>query len=151
MEKRILDNYVNLKSEIDYLERKIASTERRIQAEIDEGLVTDIVSKGKRGKKNIGTVKIEGIPASIDSKKIQLRTLQLKYEVKMQQLLELCNEAEDFIENVEDAQTRLILRYRYEERMSWEQTAAKIGGGNTADSVRKKAERYLRLSENEGK
>ena len=50
MEKRILDNYVNLKSEIDYLERKIASTERRIQAEIDEGLVTDIVSKGKRGK-----------------------------------------------------------------------------------------------------
>ena len=37
-----------------------------------------------------------------------------------------------------------IIKYRYLEGINWDQVAAKIGRGATADSVRMEMERYLR-------
>lgn len=49
----------------------------------------------------------------------------------------------EYIENVEDAQIRLILDLRFAKRLSWVQVAHRVGGGNTEDSVRKACFRYL--------
>lgn len=54
---------------------------------------------------------------------------------------------EEYINTVEDYHIRLILSYRFVDLMSWNQIAMKIGGNNTADSVRKACNRFLRKSE----
>lgn len=55
-------------------------------------------------------------------------------------------EIEDFVNDIPDSVTRRIFRYRYMDgkvRPNWQWIAVKIGGGNTADGVRKRVERYL--------
>lgn len=47
------------------------------------------------------------------------------------------------LERINDSLVRQILLCRYIDGMSWTQVALQVGGGNTADSVRKIAERYL--------
>ena len=48
-----------------------------------------------------------------------------------------------YINSIEDSLTRLIFYYRYIECLPWHSVAYKIGGNNTADSVRKAHERFL--------
>ena len=44
---------------------------------------------------------------------------------------------------VKDSQVRLILLLRYVDGMSWRNIAARVGGGNTSDSVRMMHNRFL--------
>lgn len=44
---------------------------------------------------------------------------------------------------VKDSQARLILLLRYVDGMSWRNIAARVGGGNTSDSVRMIHNRFL--------
>ena len=48
-----------------------------------------------------------------------------------------------FIRGIDDNQTRLIFQLRFMRGCTWKQIARIIGGGNTADSVRKMYARYL--------
>ncbi|MFQ9681945.1 MAG: hypothetical protein ACLRZH_19265 [Ruthenibacterium lactatiformans] len=49
-----------------------------------------------------------------------------------------------FINEIDDPLLRQILLSRYVDGLQWDQIAARIGGDNTAGSVRKIAERYLK-------
>lgn len=49
-----------------------------------------------------------------------------------------------WVDSIDDAQTREIVVLRYVNGLPWQQVAASVGGGNTADSVRKVAARYLK-------
>lgn len=49
-----------------------------------------------------------------------------------------------FIESIEDNQTRLIFRLRFLRGLAWKDVAAIIGGGNTAESVKVVCYRFLR-------
>lgn len=51
---------------------------------------------------------------------------------------------EQFIAELPDSFTRLIFTYRFVNGLPWEQVAASIGGGNTADSVRMACNRYIK-------
>lgn len=62
----------------------------------------------------------------------RMNELQSKYDA-------ICAE----IYSIKDSQVRLILLLRYVDRMSWRNIAARVGGGNTVDSCRKMAERFL--------
>lgn len=53
-----------------------------------------------------------------------------------------------YIENVDDPIVSMILKYKYINSFSWQKTAFKIGGGNKADSLRKRLYRYLKKQEN---
>lgn len=44
---------------------------------------------------------------------------------------------------IKDSQVRLILLLRYVDGMSWRNIAARVGGGNTSDSVRMMHNRFL--------
>ena len=48
-----------------------------------------------------------------------------------------------FINEITDPLLRQILLYRYVDNLKWPQIAARIGGDNTAGSVRKIVDRYL--------
>lgn len=50
----------------------------------------------------------------------------------------------NYIANIDDALTRRIFELRYINQYSWEQVARKVGGGNTAEAVRKRHNRYIR-------
>ena len=50
-----------------------------------------------------------------------------------------------YIASIDDALTRRIFELRYISGQSWEQVAKSVGGGNTAEAVRKRHNRYLRM------
>ena len=50
----------------------------------------------------------------------------------------------NYIANIDDALTRRIFELRYINQYSWDQVARKVGGGNTAEAVRKRHNRYIR-------
>lgn len=49
-----------------------------------------------------------------------------------------------YIASIDDALTRRVFELRYINQYSWDQVARKIGGGNTAEAVRKRHNRYIR-------
>jgi len=49
-----------------------------------------------------------------------------------------------YIAKIDDALTRQIFSLRYIDQLSWSHVAQRIGGGNTAESVRKRHNRYLK-------
>lgn len=51
---------------------------------------------------------------------------------------------EQYIAGIPDSQTRQVFTLRFVEGYSWQQVAAHLGGGNTAEGVKKRAYRHLR-------
>lgn len=47
-----------------------------------------------------------------------------------------------FIDNIDDSLMRMIVKYRCMDCLTWEGVASKVGGTNTADSVRKMYVRF---------
>lgn len=68
-------------------------------------------------------------------------------EKAIQQKIEQSIKINAFILDVDDAQLRQIMFLRFVKQMSWQCIANRIGGGNTADGVRKRCNRYIRKSE----
>ena len=62
----------------------------------------------------------------------QLKDIQQKREI-----------LDTLLERAPDQQLRDIISYRVYDGLSWQQIAFRIGGGNTADAVKKRAQRYL--------
>ncbi len=52
-----------------------------------------------------------------------------------------------YIHTVDDYQMRRILSYRFVDLLTWDQVAARIGGGNTGESVRMAFSRFLKRSQ----
>ena len=109
MNKNDLEQYVNLKREITYLEKKIDKLEQK------STITSDYVQTGFIGKrKKVSTI------VGIDEKqqkrlskyKTQLQSFKLQLDQKRVEL-------EEFIEQIEDTDLRLIIRYRYEDDFSW--------------------------------
>lgn len=68
-------------------------------------------------------------------------------DIRLKETQELMKQIEEFMLSIKDRQTQEIFIYRYIDGAampSWQQVARYIGGGNTADSVRKVHERYLK-------
>ncbi|MBQ7922369.1 MAG: hypothetical protein IJ325_07320 [Clostridia bacterium] len=50
---------------------------------------------------------------------------------------------EQYITSIDDSLTRQIFVYRYAYGMNWLEVAGALGGGNTADGVKKRCQRWL--------
>lgn len=71
------------------------------------------------------------------------RLKQIPYLTAVEDEIEL-EYLRNYIANIDDALTRHIFELRYVDRCSWDQVARKVGGGNTAEAVRKRHNRYIR-------
>ena len=71
------------------------------------------------------------------------RLKQIPYLTAVEDEIEL-EYLRNYIANIDDALTRRIFELRYVDRCSWDQVARKVGGGNTAEAVRKRHNRYIR-------
>ena len=126
MDKNVLLQYVEMKEEIKDLRRRIHENEREL-AKLENMIVTDSVTRGKRGKKPLGTVKITGRPtAAISMKQSLLKKRNKKLEVLETELLELTNQAEEYIETIPKSELRIIFRLYYIDDLTWYQVALKM-------------------------
>ena len=134
MTKHELNQLRYLKSEIELLKKQIGNTEIRT--------TKDSVKASQTSFPYIEyTAKIEGLDIQEYDRKI--KRLQRKLKRRIGELMDAVEEAEEHIQSVDDSLTRQILSLRYVNGLPWEQVAACIGGGNTADSVRMACDRFL--------
>ncbi|MBE6537951.1 MAG: hypothetical protein E7671_00610 [Ruminococcaceae bacterium] len=90
-----------------------------------------------------------GMPRSPTSRNVtateMAQLIDLKNELEAQKLEYVAKETEieQFIHNIDDFHVKLIVAYHFIDMYTWRQTAQRIGGGNSEDSVRKACEHYL--------
>lgn len=138
--KEILNQYIDLKKEIEETREKIAKVEKQIAKIEREGNVIDTVSGGNGG---IQHYKIEGFPyPEYSRKKTLLQARQITLTNLEMELMETINNIELFISSVDDSFMRRIINLRFIERLSWQQVADRIGG-NTEDSIKKAFYRFM--------
>ena len=146
--KQVLNQYYDLLKETDEVKKKIKSLEEAIPriekriAEIEAGeTVKDKVRGGAGGMQSFT---IEGIPTKeYYDKKMELCTKKNLLESRKKtlkamelEILRQIKEIEEFIRSLPDAHMRRIVTLRVIDKLSWNEVADAIGGGNTEDSVR---------------
>ncbi len=128
MTKRELSQLYWLNREIEEDKRKLAELETA--AEGGSAKITGMPHVGGNGR-------------SIENYAVLIAEQRDLIEMKIRQTVILYNRLNRYIATVEDSLMRQILTLRYVDGMSWLQVAMSIGGGNTADSVRKAHDRFL--------
>lgn len=138
--KNILIQYKSLQDEIKEVRNRIAQTEKQIQKIEKEGTMLD---KAPGGMTDIPH-QIDGFSyleynrkkALLYARKATLTSLELE-------LMETVNQIEEFIASLDDSRIRRIINLRFIENLSWGKVAARIGGGNTEDSIKKMFYRFM--------
>lgn len=146
-DKGILRQLSSLVAEVASEDKRINEMQKEIDLmgpEIRE--VSDVVTKGRRGKKPLGTCKIHGFEdyKRLNKKKAMLRTRKARKELHVAQLEQLIIDAEEFIYTVNDSEMRNILLYYCIDRKSWDGVAAAMGEGYTAEACKQKYSRFMR-------
>jgi hypothetical protein len=139
--KDILVQYCDLREEVKDLRRRIEKLEADIEKIEDERYVTDTVTGGYGGTQHYV---IRGFPyPEYSRKKTRLYLNKAQLETAEQELLEMINTVEDYIQSISDSRIRRIIRYRFIDNLTWVQVAIKMGGKTTEESARKEFERYF--------
>lgn len=86
-------------------------------------------------------IKIEGVDIQEYDKK--LRRLQRRKSRQIEELTDLVEEIEEYLQTIDDCITRQAILLKYVNGLTWEQTAASIGGGNTGEGLRKRVIRFF--------
>lgn len=141
MTREILEQYIHLNKECQEVQERIKATEKQLAKIESEGTVMDSVRGGMGG---IQRFKIEGFPvAEYQHKKSLLLSRQLVLLNLNIQILEMTTEIEKFICGIDDSFIRRIIDLRVMKGLSWNDVAAKMGYGNTEDSIKKAYYRYV--------
>lgn len=124
LNKKVLIEYADMKAEIKYLRELIDKTEKKMRKIEDGDLVSDVVSGGMGGKEHF---KVTGYP-TVEYKRTKdlLFNRKMRLKAKEEELLELTNSAEEFIESIEQSEIRTMFRLYYIEGLTWQQTAMKM-------------------------
>lgn len=134
----------NLKENIKQyreLKAEVADLQHRIK-KINQGEITNDVVTASAGSPSYAkhSVKISGITEKTKKKIYTYKKLLSDSEEKITQTI---LDIEMQIQNIDDSRIRQIIRYKYIDGLNFIQIASRIGGGNTADGVRKAINRYL--------
>jgi len=152
VDKNILQEYLDAKARIKYLRKQAEKLRHQIDRLVytDYGIVGDTVSRGKRGKKPLGTVKITGFPVPEYKGMVeQLKRRNKILKAEEMKLAEIANEAEEFIASVDEIEMRSIISLHYIDGMAWTQVADEMNvlyGDKiyTPDRCRMKHERFIK-------
>lgn len=148
MDKGILKQLISLRNEIQDEEERIQDLENEIECMNPvKREVTDVVTKGKRGKKPLGICTIRGNEDNtpINKKRNQLRERKAKKELHVTQLDNLVIDAEEYIYSMEESELRRILMFFCIDRKSWQEVANAMGEGYTAEACKQKFSRFMRV------
>lgn len=151
MDKEILQKYSDAVARIKHLRQTIEKLNNKIEKleHTEYGLVGDTVTKGKRGRKPLGTAKVTGFPLpEYEETEYQLKLRKKLLQQQEEKLLQLTNEVEEYIASVSDIEMQNILTLYYIEDMTWVQVAHQMNGlyekkAYTESSCRQKHDRFL--------
>ena len=154
-DRNILEEYADMKEEIKDLRRRIDAGRRELD-KLNKQVVTDSVTCGKKGKKPLRTVKIQGKPTLfIIRKQNALERSISKLERLELELLELQNHAEEYIEQIEKSELRIMFRLYFIDDLSYPKVAMQMNQifpkrkvKYTEDNVRKRIQRFFEKIEN---
>lgn len=123
-------------SQLYYLKREIKHDQRRLEALENQIGVGATVLDGMPKSPNWNNSKVERLAVEI----VDLRAI---IAAKQIQLIHEQQRLERFINAITDSETRLILKLRFVDGLSWTVVAKHLGEGHTADRVKKVCYRYL--------
>lgn len=122
--KEILTQYSDLQAEINKIREEITKTEDSISKLVEEGTVIDKVTGGLGG---IQGFKIEGFPQKeYDRRKKVLRKKYDRLTEKENDLLELTEDIETFIDKISVSRDRRIFRGIYLENKTQQKIANEL-------------------------
>ena len=124
LEKSVLIQYCDMQAEIKELRRLIKMTEEKIEKIEREGAVSDVVSGGIGGIQHF-TVEGFPVPGYTKAKNLLISRKQ-RLKMKEEELLELTNQAEEYIESIEKSELRIVFRLYYIEGLTWAQVAHRM-------------------------
>ena len=126
-------------SQLYYLNREIELDLRRLQE------LESMVS-GPRAQNLTG---MPHAPGYGDAMRLADEIVDLKAIIAAKQLqcIHERNRLERYIADINDSLTRQVFTLRFINGLTWFQVAMSIGGGNTAEGVRKTCDRYLQHNE----
>lgn len=150
MDRRTLDNYGKTKAEIRELQSRISALQKDV-IKLQETMVSDSVSCGKKGKKALRTVKVQGIPGPyIHRKKQAVENSIAKLERLKERLEEESMQVLEYIESIDDSEMRMMCRLHYIDDLTWVQVAHRMNQNFprrkkkfTEDSCRMKEKRFF--------
>ena len=108
-----------------------------------EMLATLEAAAGPRAQRLDGMPHAPGIRDGVGDLAAEIADTKAEIEGLQAEIARSEAAAAAWIGAIEDMQTRLIFRLRYIRGFAWKEVAALIGGGNTAQSVKIRAYRYL--------
>lgn len=146
IDKNVLEQYCSIKKEIADLERMIAESNRKIK-KYEKQVVSDTVT-GTRADGTTGPIKITGIAQQYIDRENELNEKRIQKIQRFKKRLEKkTDEAEEYIQAIDDSEIRRIARWRFLEGLEWDQVAVRMGKGYSGTSCRKKMERFLKKNE----
>ena len=125
-------------SKLCWLNREIEEDKRKL-AELEVAAVSTTA-------KITGLPHVTGAHDKIGNMTILIAEQRDMIELKVKQSVIEYNRLTRYINGIDDVQMRMILSLRYVNCLNWQQVAYSVGGNNTADSVRKAHDRFLKLS-----
>lgn len=126
-------------SKLYWLNREIVLEKRRLE-ELEAAV-------GSCTAKISGLPHVTGASRKAENMAILIAEQRDLVELKIRQSVIEYNRLNRYIAAVEDPLLRNILTLRFVSGLPWLQVAMRLGGGNTADGVKKQCYRYLRKSE----
>lgn len=150
MDKNILIEYSDVKAEIKDLRQRIEKNRRELE-KLNNTIVTDSVTCGKKGKKPLRTVKIQGRPTMYILRKEKILERNIAGLEKLElELLELTNRVEEYIDSIDKSELRTMFRLYYINNLTWVQVAHRMNAlfpkkriKYTEDSCRMKNKRFF--------
>lgn len=150
MDKSVLIEYADMKEEIKDLRKRIDAGKRELD-KLNAMIVTDSVTCGKKGKKPLRTVKIQGQPrAAILQKKTAIAKNVKRMELLEAELLDLQGQAEEYIESIEKSEIRIMFRLYFIDDLSYSKVAMRMnqmfpkrGIKYTDENIKKRIQRYF--------
>lgn len=139
MNKKDFREMEYLRKELKYLNEKQENLSKKPLKVVQDSILTS----SSEFPYTRHTTVIEGIenPRNIRKYRKMIRETQLKLENKIKEL-------EYFLKNIDDAEMRLLLRYKYQDGLNYIQIAMKMNNEKnkeyTEEAVRKKIERFFK-------
>lgn len=150
MDRSVLIEYADMKEEIKDLRKRIEA-DRKALYMLNNMVVGDVVTLGKKGKKPLGTYKVEGQPIKAISRKQKAweRKIALLEQLEAD-LLEKQNEVEEYIQQIEKSEIRTMFRLYYIDDLPWYKVAIRMNQmfpnrriKYTEDNCKQKHKRYF--------
>ena len=150
MDRTILIEYADMREGIKDLRRRIEADKREI-GRLNKMIVADSVTCGKKGRKPLRVVKIQGAPAvRLEKKQKVLERRVALLEEREAALLEKLVQVEEYIGQIEKSKIRALFEFYYIDGLTWEMVAMQMNYlfpkkriPFTKESCRKLHDRFL--------